>query len=117
MDIESARAFALSLPGATEDMPYGPDWVVFRLEGKIFMHIFLAAIPSTVAVKLPPDEGERLRENFDGIRPAYHLNKRHWNDIVLKAGFSDEQVCGWIRESYQLVLSGLPHKVRMRYQQ
>lgn len=115
MDIEEARIFALSLPGATEDMPYGPDWVVFRLEGKIFMHIYLEASPSTVAVKLTPEEGEALRDKYDGIRPAYHLNKRHWNDILLEHGFTHEQVKGWIMESYQLVLASLPKKVQAKY--
>lgn len=114
MDIEQARLYALSLPGATEDMPYGPDWVVFRIEGKIFMHICLTAIPQSVAVKLPPDEGEALRDEYDGIRSAYHLNKRHWNDILLEYGFSDEQVKNWIRESYQLVLASLPKKAQAK---
>lgn len=117
MDIEKARLYALSLPGATEDMPYGPDWVVFRIEGKIFMHICLTAGPSSVAVKLPPEEGEVLRDEYDGIRPAYHLNKRHWNDILLEYGFSDGLVKGWIRESYQLVLGALPKKLRRKYQE
>lgn len=117
MDIEEARLYALSLPGAAEDMPYGPDWVVFRIEGKIFMHIYLEASPSTVAVKLPPEEGEALRNECDGIRPAYHLNKRHWNDILLEYGFSDEQVKGWIRESYRLVLASLPKKSQMKYKE
>ena len=79
MNIEEVRLYALSLPGTTEDQAYGADWVLFRIEGKIFLHIWLNAPEPTCAVKLPPEQGQTLRDHYDGIRPAYHLNKVHWN--------------------------------------
>lgn len=115
MNIENVRAFALTLPGATEDMPYGPDWLIFCIEGKIFLHIWLEAPEKTCAVKLKPEVGAALREHYDAIRPAYHLNKVHWNDILLEGYFSDEQIKGWIKESYLLVLSKLPKNLREKY--
>ena len=83
MNIEEVRLYALSLPGTTEDQAYGADWVLFRIEGKIFLHIWLNAPEPTCAVKLPPEQGQTLRDHYDGIRPAYHLNKVHWNDVFL----------------------------------
>ena len=115
MNIEEVREYCLMLPGVTEDMPYGPDWLIFRIEGKIFLHIWLEAPIPAIAVKLPPDEGEELRDKYNGINPAYHLNKQHWNDIWIESGFTDGQIKGWIDESYNLVLSSLPKRLREQY--
>ena len=114
MSIEDVREYALTLPGATEDMPYGPDWLIFRIEGKIFLHIWLESPEPTCAVKLQPEVGQTLREHFDGVRPAYHLNKAHWNDIYLEL-IDDELTNQWIRQSYELVLLKLPKRLREEY--
>lgn len=111
MDIEQVREYALMMPNATEDMPYGSDWLIFRVGGKIFLHIWLESPEPTCAVKLEPEYGQELREHYDGVRAAYHLNKQHWNDIYLEQT-SDELVKEWIDKSYQLVFSKLPKKVR-----
>jgi len=114
MSIEDVREYALTLPGVTEDMPYGSDCLVFRIEGKIFLHIWLESPEPTCAVKLLPETGQALREHYDGVCPAYHLNKRHWNDICLNA-IDDELVRQWIRQSYHLVVEKLPIKLRGKY--
>lgn len=111
MDIEKVREYALTLKGATEDMPYGPDWLIFRIEGKIFLHIWLESPEPTCAVKLTPEYGQELREYTDGVRSAYHLNKTHWNDICLDY-IDDADVMKWIRMSYELVRDKLPKKIR-----
>ncbi|MBQ7427544.1 MAG: MmcQ/YjbR family DNA-binding protein [Prevotella sp.] len=114
MNIEDVREYALTLPGAKEDMPYGPDWLIFRIEGKIFLHIWLESPEPTCAVKLEPEFGQSLSEHYDGVQPAYHLNKVHWNDIYLE--MIDEGLTKqWIRQSYELVLSKLPKKLREKY--
>ena len=92
-------------------MPYGPDWLIFRIGGKIFLHVWLESPEPTCAVKLPPEMGQQLRERYDGVRPAYHLNKTHWNDIYLEM-MDDVLVKQWISLSYQLVLSKLPKRIR-----
>ena len=97
MNIEEVREYALSLPGTTEDQAYGEDWVLFRIEGKIFLHIWLDAPEPSCA-----------------IRPAYHLNKVHWSDVLLEEIDSD-MVKDLIRQSYQLVLSKLPKRLREKY--
>ena len=114
MNIEEVRLYTLSLPGTTEDQAYGADWVLFRIEGKIFLHIWLNAPQPTCAVKLPPEQGQTLRDHYDGIRPAYHLNKVHWNDIFLDE-IDDDMVKVLINQSYRLVLSKLPKRLREQY--
>ena len=76
MDIEQVRLFALSLPHTTEDL-FVEELLSFRVGGKWFMLLWLNAPEPRVAVKLPPDEAEELRDNYAGITPAYHMNKRH----------------------------------------
>ncbi len=110
MNIEEVRAYCLSLPGTTEDMPYGPDWVVFRVGGKIFLHISLER--RLIAIKLRPEHGEQLRATYEAVRPAWHMNKRHWNDVETEVTFPHETIEEWIRESYALVRAKLPRAVR-----
>lgn len=124
MDIEEARDYALSLPGTTEDMPYGDDVVVFRVAQKIFMSIGLAHSDGSVldphsepriAVKCQPDWAVLLRDRYRAVQPAYHENKRHWNDIYLNQDMPQQEVERWIRHSYYEVLRKLPAKVRQTY--
>lgn len=68
MDIEQVRSFALSLPAATEDMPYGPDWLIVSIGGKIFLHIWLEPPRPTCAVKLDPEVGQQLREHHEVVK-------------------------------------------------
>jgi len=96
-------------------MPYGPNWLIFRIEGKIFLHIWLEAPEPTCAVKLEPDLGEELREHYGGVQPAYHLNKAHWNDIYIEL-IDEPLVKQWIEHSYLLVRSKLPKRLREKYE-
>lgn len=115
MNIEEVRQYCLTLPGVTEDMPYGDDMVVFRIEGKIFLHLPLEYAEPRMSIKLPPEVGEELRDSYGAITAAYHLNKRHWNDIRILQPFSDDQLRAWIDQSYNLVLSKLPKALREKY--
>ena len=113
MNIEEVRAYCLTLSGVTEDMPYGSDWVVFRIGGKIFLHISLER--RLIAIKLLPERGEELREKYNAIAPAWHMNKKHWNDIAIENTFPDKTIEEWIKESYDLVLSKLPKRLKEKY--
>ena len=116
MNIEEVREFCLSLPGVTEDSPYGPDMIVFRIEGKIFLHLPLEYADARICIKLPPEKGVDLRERYSAIRAAFHLNKTHWNDILIEHTFPREQLEAWIVESYQIVFNKLPKRLRDKYQ-
>lgn len=116
MNIEEVREFCLSLPGVTEDSPYGPDMIVFRIEGKIFLHLPLEYADPRISIKLPPEKGLELRERYDTIRGSFHMNKTHWNDILIEHTFTREQIEEWIVESYHIVLNKLPKRLREKYQ-
>ena len=119
MDIEQVRAYVLSLPGVTEDQPFGDDVLTFRVEGKIFMCLWLGfdhRMPEPrFACKLAPERNEALHERYAAITPAYHWNKRHWSDVYYTQ-LSTELVEAIIRESHQLIISTLPKAVRAKYQ-
>ena len=110
MNVEEVRAYALSLsPDVTEDL-FADEWISFRIGGKWFLLMQLDAPEPRVAVKLPPETGIALREQYNGVQPAYHMNKRHWNDLYLNQlpdGFVKEQ----IKASYNLVVGNLPKRM------
>ena len=102
MNVEEVRTYALSLSRqVTEDL-FADEWISWRIGGKWFLLMQLDAPEPRVAVKLPPEVGLNLREQYNGVQPAYHMNKRHWNDLYLNQlpdGFVKEQ----IKASYNLV--------------
>ena len=121
MNIEQVREYALKLPGVTEDQAFGDDIVNFRIEGKIFMCLWLGGgmndmedSQSRIAIKLTPERNEELRAEYTEVLPAYHWNKKHWSDVYYDS-LSENLVKLWIKESYDLVLSKLPKSLRMKY--
>ena len=121
MNIEQVREYTLSLPGVTEDQAFGEDIINFRLEGKIFVCLWLGGGKhdmkdgeSRIALKLPPERNLELREHFSAVTPAWHWNKTHWSDVYY-GQLDDSLVQAWIRESYQLIASKLPKTVRGKY--
>ena len=121
MNIEQVREYTLSLYGVTEDQPFGDDIITFRLEGKIFVCLWLGGGKydmkdgePRLALKLSPESNEVLRAQFSAVTPAYHWNKKHWSDVYYEQ-LDDTLVKEWIRESYQLVASKLPKAIRQKY--
>ena len=123
MNIEQVREYTLSLPGVTEDQPFGDDNITFRLEGKIFECLWLGDDKQGVAqsdaeprfaIKLSPERNEELRERFTAVTPAWHWNKKHWNDVFYER-LEDTLVKDLIKESYDLVASKLPKTIRQKY--
>lgn len=113
MNIETLRDFCLSLPHVTEDMPFGPETLVFRIAQKIFLLVSLDTEVLSFNVKCQPERAIELREKYpDVVKPGYHMNKKHWNTIEPKASFPDALMEEWIRHSYELVLKSLPKKTR-----
>lgn len=111
MNIEEVRQYALSLHERVTEELFAEQWISWRIEGKWFLLMQLDAPEPRVAVKLLPDVAADLRERYDGVTPAYHMNKRHWSDLYLER-LDDEFVKEQIRASYQLVVSKLPKKLR-----
>ena len=107
MNIEEVRIFALSLNSNVTEELFADEWVSFRIGGKWFMLMQLDAPEPRVAVKLLPNVAEELREQYDGVRPAYHMNKKHWNDLYLNE-LNDSFIKNLITESFNLVYKKLP---------
>lgn len=121
MDIEEVREYALSLFGVTEDQPFGDDIITYRVEGKIFLCLWLGGGrydmkdgASRFACKLLPERNEELRNMYDAVRPAYHWNKKHWSDVYYEQ-LDSEIVTALITESYALIISRLPKSKREKY--
>lgn len=110
MNVEEVRAYALSLSRqVTEDL-FADEWISFRIGGKWFLLMQLDAPEPRVAVKLPPEIGLALREQYSGVQPAYHMNKHHWNDLYLNR-LLDSFVKEQIKASYNLVVGKLPKRM------
>ncbi len=103
MNIESLREYCLSKPGAEETLPFGPDTLVYKVNAKVFLLTGLDEEQLSFNVKCDPDKVIELREEFSCVQPGYHMNKKHWNTIVVDGSVADKQLKEWIDHSYELV--------------
>jgi predicted DNA-binding protein (MmcQ/YjbR family) len=101
------RRACLAMPGATEEFPFNPENSVFKVAGKIFALSPLGAEPLRISLKCDPALAEQLRASHPAITPGYHLNKRHWNTIVLDGSVPDRMLRDMIEDSYDLVVASL----------
>lgn len=114
MNIESFREYCLAKPSATEDTPFGPEDIVFKVEGKMFAIAALDEVPPRVNLKCDPDLALELRDRFEQVTPGYHMNKKHWNTIVLDGVVPEREVKKMIDHSYDLVVQSLPKAKRAK---
>ena len=102
------RDNCLSFTGAEETFPFGPATSVFKVAGKMFALSQLDADSLRVSLKCEPQLAEGLRAAHGAVIPGYHLNKRHWNTVILDGSLPDDAVRDMIEDSYDLVVSKLP---------
>lgn len=104
MDIEQIRDYALSLEQVTEGFPFGETVLVFKVQGKIFLLLPMDSDGLQFNVKCEPELAIELRENYpDTVLPGYHMNKRHWNTVIVDGRLSGKQIREMIASSYLLV--------------
>ena len=108
MDLAEFREYCLSKPRATEDTPFGPDVLVFKVSGKMFALAAVDEVPPSVNLKCDPDLALDLRDRYPQITPGYHMNKKHWNTVQMDGGVPDTEVRRMIDHSYDLVAKALP---------
>lgn len=113
MNIEEVREYALSMNEQVTERLFADQWLSWRIGGKWFLLTELDVPDPWVCVKLEPEVGERLREQYEGVRPAYHMNKKHWSDLSLEL-LDDDFVKQQIKASYDLVVSKLPKKLGIK---
>lgn len=111
MNIETIREYCLEKKGVTEELPFGPDTLVFKVMGKMFATAGLDEVPLRVNLKCDPERVPDLRAEYPGnILPGYHMNKKHWNTLLPEGNLSNSLIFGLIDHSYELVVQGLPKK-------
>jgi predicted DNA-binding protein (MmcQ/YjbR family) len=103
MNIERLRDFCLQLPVVEEGFPFGPETIVFKTESKVFLLASLDAQPLQFNVKCDPAKALELREEHPCIIPGYHMNKKHWNTVIIDGSLSTNFLHGMIIDSYNLV--------------
>lgn len=112
MNIEAFREYCLSKKGVSEELPFGPDTLVFKVMGKMFALTGLERYPPQVNLKCDPDRAIELREKFDGaIIPGYHMSKVHWNTLILQE-LPTELIIELVEHSYALVVAKLTKKAK-----
>ncbi|MFF5257617.1 MmcQ/YjbR family DNA-binding protein [Actinomadura viridis] len=113
MNAEDVAGACMSLAGSAEDYPFGPQTAVYKVGGKMFALLGEDADPPRVSLKLPPDEVVALQAEHPGtVLPGYHLNKRHWVTVLLDGVLDEEELRALILQSYDLVVAGLPKRLR-----
>jgi predicted DNA-binding protein (MmcQ/YjbR family) len=116
LDIESFRLYCLAKRGVTEEFPFGEETLVYKVMGKIFALTDVERFES-VNLKCDPEQAVLLREQYTEVQPGYHMNKKHWNTISLNGSVGDKLLKEWIDHSYELVLKGLPKKMKQELDQ
>lgn len=105
MDHKTVEEYLLSMPGAKLDYPFGENTAVYKVNDKMFALVSEKKEPVQISLKCDPLLAEHLREKYESVMAGYHLNKKHWNTIVLTGQLSWDEIKDLIRLSYDLVSS------------
>ncbi len=111
MHLEEFRNYCLDKPGVTEGFPFDDNALVFKVMGKIFTITDVENFES-INLKCDPEEAIELRERYSCVIPGYHMNKKHWNTILMDNSIPDQLIIEWIDNSYNLVAQSLIKKLK-----
>lgn len=103
MNHKAVEEYLLKLDGAKLDFPFGKDVEVYKVNDKMFALVAVGSDPVRISLKCDPLLAETLRERYESVLPGYHLNKKHWNTIVLSGQLGDQEIKDLINHSYNLV--------------
>ena len=112
MFADDVREVLLAKPHAVEETPFGSEVLVYKVGGKMFALLTVEEVPVRMNLKCDPERALDLRDRHEGIIPGYHMNKKHWNTLVLDQTLPANLIRELIDHSYDLVLAALPQKVR-----
>lgn len=114
MNIDTFRDYCLQKKGVSEHLPFGPDNLVFKVMGKMFSIVSLDEVPLRANLKCDPERALELREEHpEHVLPGYHMNKKHWNTLVIDGHLSPLLVHELIDHSYNLVVESLTKKLKL----
>lgn len=112
MNLETINTYLLAKNGSVREIPFGPEHYVYKVGGKMFALVSWQEDPLRVNLKCDPEEALALRKIYTSVIPGYHMNKRHWNTVILDDNIPDDEVFRMIDASYQLVVKSLTKKVQ-----
>ncbi|HTF94997.1 MAG TPA: MmcQ/YjbR family DNA-binding protein [Cellvibrio sp.] len=107
----NVKKYLLAKPEAEEDFPFGPEVAVYKVREKIFALIGIDNNEMRINLKCDPVEAEQLRMVFDAVIPGYHMNKKHWNTVIVNGSIPETEIKRMIDNSYALVVKGLGKSV------
>ena len=113
MDIEAYRNYCLSKKGVTEEFPFDDKTLVYKIRGKMFA-LSSIDIFESINLKCDPETAIQLREEYEGVVPGYHMNKKHWNTVRTDGSIPDKLIYEWIDDSYRLVVGKLSRAEQKR---
>ena len=112
MNLQQLQSYLLSKKATTEETPFGPENLVYKVAGKMYALVPLDADPLTISLKCEPGQALFLRDVYPAVRPGYHMNKAHWNTVTLDGSIPEAEIWGMIDDSYDLVVGGLSRAAR-----
>lgn len=111
MNIELFREYCIAKKGVEETFPFDNDTLVFKVMGKMFALISISD-PTHVNLKCSADYAVELRQEFDAVKPGFHMNKTYWNTVSFNLDANDTLILEWLDLSYNLVVAGLTKKLQ-----
>lgn len=112
LNFDLLRNYLMNKPGAIEDFPFDNTTLVVKVSAKMFALVGINDDPLRVNLKCDPVRAEFLRAHYPSVLPGYHMNKRHWNTVLLDGSVPDAEIFSLIDHSYELVVQGLPKSRR-----
>ncbi len=114
MELSALTTYMLAKPATTQEQPFGPEVLVFKVVGKMYALVAWQDTPLSLSLKCNPDLAQSLRATYPAITPGYHLNKEHWNTLLLDGSIPEAEVLSLIDHSYELVVKGLKKSERAK---
>lgn len=111
MNFADVRRYLMAKQGVTEERPFGPDVLVYKVVGKMFA-LLPEDPPLSISLKCDPDDALALRDMYTAVQPGYHLNKKHWNTVTIDGSIPTPEIQRMIDHSYDLVVQGLKQAER-----
>lgn len=112
MTLDELRSYSLSKPSTGEKMPFDDEVLTFTVGGKIFLLTNINGRPVSMNVKCDPEKALELREKYSSVTPGYHMNKKHWNTVILDGSITEKEIHAMIDHSYQLVRASLSKAIQ-----
>ena len=116
MNAEAMRQLLLEQPHATEETPFGPEHLVYKIGGeKLYAIMSPDEFPVPINLKCDPDRALEWRDQYEAVQPGYHMNKKHWNTVVLDGSLPKDLLIEMVEHSYELVYRGLTKKLKEKF--